>query len=239
MPYDYLDLTNEVLARMNEVELTSSNFVSGARGFQVQCKNAVNDAVNYVNQREFGWPFSHATSTVTLVANTTRYSIPATATHVDYETFRISKDNTLGVAGTTLRVLDYKEYVDKFIDQESTTGVGGVPIYVFRTPDNNYGLYPYPDKAYELKFEYFDKPTALAAATDVPTVPEQFRQVIADGATAYAYQYRGEAQQYGINFSRFEDGIKHMQSILLNRADYVRSTYIPHSQRYGINVAMF
>ena len=127
--------------------------------------------------------------------------------HVDYETFRISKDNTLGVAGVTLRVLDYKEYVDRFIDQESTTGVGGVPTYVFRTPDNNFGLYPYPDQAYELKYEYFDKPTALAQPTDVPTIPEQFRQVIVDGATAYGYQYRGEAQQYGINFSRFEDGI--------------------------------
>ena len=48
--------------------------------------------------------------------------------------------------------MDYKEYVDKYIDQESTSDdVGGVPIYVFRTPDNNYGLYPYPDKAYTLK----------------------------------------------------------------------------------------
>jgi hypothetical protein len=90
-----------------------------------------------------------------------------------------------------------------------------------------------------LKYEHFNKPTALSAATDAPTVPEQFRQVIVDGATAYAYQYRGEAQQYGINFKRFEDGIKHMQSILLNRTDYVRSTYIPHSQRYGINIAAF
>ena len=144
MAYDYLGLTNEVLARMNEVELTTSNFVSGARGFQVQCKNAVNDAVNYINQREFGWPFSHATKTETLVVDQTRYSIPTDATHVDYETFRISKDNTLGVAGTTLRVLDYKEYVDRFIDQETTGGSGGVPTYVFRTPDNNYGLYPYP-----------------------------------------------------------------------------------------------
>ena len=213
--------------------------LSGARGFQVQCKNAVNDAINYINQREFGWPFSHATKTQTLVADQTRYSIPTDAIHVDYETFRISKDNTLGVAGTTLRVLDYKEYVDRLIEQETTSDVGGVPIYVFRTPDNNYGLYPYPDKAYTLKYEHFNKPTALSAATDAPTVPEQFRQVIADGATAYAYQYRGEAQQYGINFSRFEEGIKHMQSILLNRTDYVRSTYIPHSQRYGINVATF
>lgn len=239
MAYNYLGLTNEVLARMNEVELTASNFVSGARGFQVQCKNAVNDAINYINQREFGWPFSHATKTQTLVADQTRYSIPTDAIHVDYETFRISKDNTLGVAGTTLRVLDYKEYVDRLIEQETTSDVGGVPIYVFRTPDNNYGLYPYPDKAYTLKYEHFNKPTALSAATDAPTVPEQFRQVIADGATAYAYQYRGEAQQYGINFSRFDEGIKHMQSILLNRTDYVRSTYIPHSQRYGINVATF
>ena len=50
MAYTYLDITNEVLARMNEVALTSSNFAA-ARGFQVQCKNAVNDAINYINQR--------------------------------------------------------------------------------------------------------------------------------------------------------------------------------------------
>ena len=238
MAYDFLGLTNEVLARMNEVVLTATNFTA-ARGYQIQCQNAVNDAINYINQREFGWPFSHSTQTETLVASQTRYTVPTGTQHVDYETFRISKDNTLGVDATTLRVLDYKEYVDKYIGQETSSGVGGVPNFVFRTPDNNYGLYPYPDKAYVLKYEFYSSPTALAAATDVPTVPEQFRQVIADGATAYAYQYRGEAQQYGLNFTRFEEGIKHMQSILLNRTDYVRSTYLPHSQRYGINVAAF
>ena len=238
MAYDFLGLTNEVLARMNEVVLTATNFTA-ARGYQIQCQNAVNDAINYINQREYGWPFTHATQTETLVASQTRYTVPTGTQHVDYETFRISKDNTLGVDATTLRVLDYKEYVDKYIGQETSSGVGGVPNFVFRTPDNNYGLYPYPDKAYVLKYEFYSRPTALAAATDVPTVPEQFRQVIADGATAYAYQYRGEAQQYGLNFTRFEEGIKHMQSILLNRTDYVRSTYLPHSQRYGINVAAF
>ena len=238
MAYDYLGLSNDVLNRMNEVELTTATFAS-ARGFQIQCKNAVNDAINYINSREYGWPFTHATQTQTLVSGQTRYTIPTGTQSVDYETFRISKDNTLGIAGVTLRIIDYKEYVDRYIDQESTTGVGGVPIYVFRTPDNNYGLYPYPDKAYELKFEYFSSPTVLVNATDVPTIPEQFRQTIVDGATAYGYQYRGESQQYGINFARFEEGIKHMQSILLNRTDYVRSTYIPYSQRYGVNVAGF
>lgn len=236
MAYNYLDITNEVLSRMNEVELTASNFTT-SRGFQTQCKNAINDAINYIFQREFSWSFSHSEQSETLVAGQTRYSIGATLYHVDYDTFRIEKDNTLGVAGVTLREIDYKEYVDKFIDQESTSNVGGVPIYVFRTPDNNYGMYPYPDKAYTLKFDAYVKPTALSAATDVPTIPEQFRQVIVDGATAYGYQYRGEAQQYGINFARFEEGIKHMQSLFINRNfSYLRSTYIPRSQRYGTSI---
>ena len=234
MAYDYLDITNEVIARMNEVVLTAANFTT-ARGFQIQCKNAVIDAINYVNQREFGWPFTHVTQTETLVAGQTRYTAPANTQSIDYDTFRISRDSTLGAAGNTLRIIDYKEYKQKYINQETTTNVGSVPKFIFRTPDNNYGLFPYPDKAYELKYEYFIKPTALAAATDVPLIPEQFRQVIVDGATAYSYQYRGESQQYGINFARFEDGIKQMQTLLLNRADYVRSTYIPYSQGYGIN----
>tara|TARA_R100001480_G_scaffold9597_2_gene17981 strand:- start:891 stop:1490 length:600 start_codon:yes stop_codon:yes gene_type:complete len=179
----------------------------------------------------------HELQTETLVAGTTRYSIGATVYNVDYETFRISKDDSLGVAGTTLRIMDYNQYVDTHIDQESTSDVGAVPLYVFRTPDNNYGLYPYPDKAYTLKYDAYVRPTALSAATDAPTIPEQFRQVIVDGATAYGYQYRGEAQQYGINFARFEEGIKHMQSLFINRNySYVRSTYIPQSQRYGTSV---
>jgi hypothetical protein len=223
---------------MNEVALTSANFTA-ARGFQVQCKNAVNDAINYVNQREFGWPFTHQTTTQTLVAGQTRYTIPADTQSVDYDTFRISKDDTLGVSGITLRIMDYKEYTQKYIEQETTNNAGAVPIYIFRSPDNNYGLYPYPDKAYSLTFEYYSKPTPLTAHGDVPSVPEQYRQVVVDGATAYAYQYRGEAQQYGINFSRFEEGIKQMQTILLNRADYVRSTYIPYSQKYGAGAGGF
>ena len=73
MAYTYLDITNEVLARFNEVVLTA-NFANSS-GFQTQCKNAVNDAINYIFQREFGWSFSHAQQTETLVAGTTRYTV--------------------------------------------------------------------------------------------------------------------------------------------------------------------
>lgn len=229
MAYTYLDITNEVLARMNEVTLTSSNFTT-ARGFQIQCKNAVNDAINYINHSEFNWPFNHATASDTLVAGTTRYTIPTTAKTVDYDTFRLVKDSSLGTNGGGLARLDYKEYVDKYIEQEDDATVeGGSPKHVVRTPDNNYLLYPYPDKAYTLKYEYYDQPVALVAATDVPSTPEAYRQVVADGATAYAYQYRGELDQYNANWARFQEGISNMRSILTNRYPYARSTVIGRS----------
>ena len=75
MAETYLTLTNKVLARLNEVELTSSTF-SSARGIQTQVKTAINEAVRYINQREFNYPFNHATESKTLTAGVVRYSLP-------------------------------------------------------------------------------------------------------------------------------------------------------------------
>lgn len=229
MAKTYLSLANEVLNRMNEVELTAANF-HNARGFQVQCKNAVNDAILYINSREFEWPFNYSEQTETLVAGTTRYTLDSTLKHADYDTFRLTKDSTLGSPGGALKKMDYKEYMDKFIEQEDDATVsGGLPSHVFRSPDNNWGLYPYPDAAYEVKFEAFLYTTQLTTQDTETAIPEQYRTVIVDGATAYAYLYRGEKEQYMINWERFEDGITQMQSILINRYDYVRTSMISRS----------
>ena len=103
---------------------------------------------------------------------------------------------------------------------------GGVPRSIVRTPDNNYLLHPYPDKAYTLNFDYFTFPSDLSAHGDTTTIPDRFAPVIVDGATAYVYQYRGELNQYQLNFERFEQGIKNMQSLLINKFEYVRSTIV-------------
>jgi hypothetical protein len=299
MAETYLTLTNKVIARLNEVALTSATF-SNARGIQVQCQNAVNEAIRYINQKEFQYPFNHATDTEVLTAGVVRYSVPATTKTVDYNTFRVIKDSDLGVTGGRLKILNYNDYVNNFITQEdeinstttstthtdsvttitvsSTTGFdsagtlfigneqitytgttsttftgctrgagsttatsiasgitvtqfdgGGIPEFVVRTPDNNYLLYPFPTKSVTIKFDYYTFPTDMSAHGDTTTVPDRFAAVIIDGATAFVYQYRGETQQYQLNFGRFEQGIKNMQTLLINRFDYVRSTYIPQS----------
>ena len=112
---------------------------------------------------------------------------------------------------------------------------GGVPEHVIRTPDNNYLLYPFPNKSYSIKFDFFTFPSDMSAVTDTTSIPERFDAVIVDGATAFVYQYRGETAQYQLNFQRFEQGIKNMQTLLVNKFQYVRSTYIPRTGTYGAN----
>ena len=302
----FLSLTNSVLARLNEVALTSTTFAS-ARGIQVQTQNAVNEAIRYINQREFNYPFNHSTETKTVTAGVVRYSIPTSAKTVDYNTFRIVKDSDLGNSGYRLSQLDYNEYINAVSDQEdeinttttstthtdsvetitvsSTSGFdssgtlhigneeitytaigssttftgctrgaggttaasiasgvtvaqfdqGGVPEHVIRTPDNNYLLYPFPNRSYSIKFDHFTFPTDMSAHDDTTSIPARFDAIIVDGATAFVYQYRGETQQYQLNMDRFEQGIKNMQTLLINKFQYVRSTYIPRTGIYGAN----
>ena len=98
-----------------------------------------------------------------------------------------------------------------------------------RSPDNGYLLQPYPNKSYSIKFDYYTFPTDLSAQDDTTSIPARFDAVIVDGATAFVYQYRGETAQYQLNFARFEQGIKNMQSLLVNKYEYIRSTYIPRT----------
>jgi len=304
MAETYLTLTNKVISRLNEVELTSSTF-SSARGIQVQCKNAINESIRFINQREFNYPFNHSTATQVLTAGVVRYDLPTSTKTVDYNTFRLVKDSDLGNVGRRLRQLQYNEYISKVVEQEDeissttlsqshtdsvttftvastvgfdsvgtlhvgneiitytaigssttftgcvraasstvasahATGVvvtqfdgGGIPQFITRTPDNNYLLYPFPTKSYSVKFDFYTFPTDMAAHGDTTSVPDRFAAVIIDGATAFVYQFRGETQQYQLNMQRFEQGIKNMQTLLVNRFQYLRSTFIPRTGVHG------
>ena len=308
MALTYLELTNDVLTRMNEVVLTSTNFTD-ARGVQVQAKNAINEAIRHINQKEFAYPFNHASNSSTVVPGVVRYTIPTGTKYIDYNTARIKKNSDVSSSGVNLKKLNYNEYISKeFANQEddiksttldgthtdsvttltlaSSTGFategtvfvgseeitytavsgntltgctrgadsttaaayssgvvvtqfdnGGLPQYIVRTLDNNYLLYPFPDKEYTLLYDYFTFPDDLSAHGDTTSIPDRFKPVITDGATAFLYQYRGEMQQYQINFERFEDGIKNIQSLLINKFDYIRSTVInrPTSSNSGVS----
>ena len=64
---------------------------------------------------------------------------------------------------------------------------------------------------------------------DVPSIPEQYKYVVVDGAMYYAYQFRGDTQAAQMAFNKFEQGIKHLRSIHINRTQYIRDTRVQPS----------
>jgi hypothetical protein len=165
-----------------------------------------------------------------------RYSYPSDAKTIDFDSFRIKRDAALGNETRKLKTVVYEDYLDKFVDAEyntSNTGIRTLPYLVFRSPSMEYGVYPPPDKAYEIVYEYYRLPVDLINATDVPSTPEQFRYIIIDGAMYYAYMFRGNTQDAQLQFVRFEEGIKNMRTLYINRYEYVRDTRVSSSSSNG------
>lgn len=234
MAYDFIGLVNDVNRRLNEVELTETNFAS-AVGFYSSAKEAVNSSIRQINYEQFEWPFNHVTEEETLVVGDTRYSFPSDLKTADMDTFRIKASSTLNSETSRLSILSYEEYLDKYVDQEYNYNNPnkGIPRFVFRTPDMSYGVVPAPDKAYSIVYEYYRLPIDLINATDVTTIPEQFRSVITDGAMYYAYLFRGNTQDATLTLDKFKKGIEQMRTIYINRTDYVRTTAIERRGNYG------
>jgi len=231
MAYNYLDLVNEVNRRLNEVELTSANF-SSAVGFYAHNKDAVNAAIRDINHTHYEWPFNHVLAEETLTAGTIRYAFPSDANTIDFDTFRIEEDATFGNATVKLTILSYEDYLSRYIDHEYTTDSSKreVPSYVFHAPSLEYGVVPAPNSAYTIFYEYYRVPVDLSSYSDVPSIPERFRHVIIDGAMAYAYLFRSNEQSAVMSKNKFEEGIKRMRSMLVNRYSYVRSGMINTTQ---------
>ena len=229
MAYNFLGLVNDINRRLNEVELTSSNFVS-AKGFYSTAKDAVNSAIRHINHEEFYWPWNHVEEEDTLTVGTTRYGYPYDAKTIDMDSFRIKRDDSLNIGTVKLKNLNYKEYLDKYVDYEynSSASMQKVPSFVVRAPSQEFLLVPTPDKAYELVYEYYRNPVELELFDDVPSIPIEFKHIIVDGAMFYAYQFRSDTQAAQISQAKFETGIKYMRSLYINHYDYVRSTMITH-----------
>ena len=170
-----------------------------------------------------------------LTANTIRYSFPADANTIDFDSFRIKQDTGLGNATQKLTVISYEDYLDRFIDQEydSTGSQSKLPQYVFHAPSLQYGIVNSPDKAYTLVYEYYKIPDDLSTYDTFPTVPERFKHVIVDGAMFYAYMFRGNEQSATLSKSKFEEGVKRMRTMLVNRYIYMRSGVITPSKSTG------
>ena len=133
----YVQLTNELLRRLNEVPLdTAGDGFTTVRNVQAAAKDAVNSSLREIYQNGQEWPFLKNTYTQTLTAGTRQYSFPADYSTVDWETFYLKKHSTQENQPRVLKPLTYEDYTTnhrpKDDEGDQTNGMTA-PEHVYQT----------------------------------------------------------------------------------------------------------
>ena len=227
MPSTYLNLCNQVLRRLNEVELTENDFAN-ARGVQALVKDSVKNAVAKINQSEFEWPFNSASYTQTLTQGQSEYTWPTFLKSADWNSFQISKNDALGVGYKHLTPINRDDWYRLHRDDDYNAGnLGrGVPENVFASHGQGYGVTPSPDAAYQIRFNYFLNYTDLTNASDTTRIPETFDAVLVEGALYFLYMFKDTLEASQIAIQVFNQGIKDLQTLYINKYEYVTDTRI-------------
>ena len=221
----FIALTNKVLRRINEVELTDVNFIN-AKGVHALAKDAVNDSVNSINAQRFEWPFNAFEHQQVLQIGYNEYAWPSSLKTVDWESFEIQKD--ADNQAKALRLINRDEWYMRYRDVDYNnldTGID-IPDFVFPTHGEGFGVSPVPDANYTVRYRYWITPAQMVAANDTTTIPEQFEYVIIDGALYTINMFREADNTLGFVQKNFAAGIKAMVNVLLNDYEHVYDTRV-------------
>lgn len=223
----YGDLVNDVLADFNEVVLTEANFASTSIGFYQVVKNSVNNALRKIYEQEQEWPFNHDTWTEIMVSLQTDYIFPQDTSKIDWNSFKLMRDDTLPIAANKLRYLEYSDYLTHWWPQDAQDDTGNSPLYVVPGKDLTWYVSPPPDKAYTIEYDYWKQPLDCVNYDDIPTVPDRYRYVVKDGAKIDCYAFRQNVQEAQNYEGKFQAGIKTMRTQLMNTYLYMQDTRAP------------
>jgi hypothetical protein len=236
MASTYLNLTNRLLRKLNEVEISEADFGT-TRGVQSLAKDAVRDAIAQINQAEYEWPFNAAEHTQLLAVGQEEYSWPTTYKIADWNTFQILGNPSLDVQHKMLDFTDRDIYFKYHKDTDDKAGTAGIrcPRMVAPSHGNGYIVTPSPDKEYTVQFKYYMNNVGLVNANDATRIPEVYENVIIDGAIYYMYMFRDNPESAGVAIQVFQQGVKNMQSILINKYESVYDTRVSKKLKSGKN----
>jgi len=231
MSTTYLALTNDLLRRINEVQLTTANFAT-AKNVQAIAKDAINNSIREILQDGHQFPFLKTAQSQTLTSGTATYDFPTDMASVDWDTFYVSQLTSALNTAKPLPVVSFEEYTQKYRALDDSSGSGGysAPNIVYQTAEEKFGVTPIPDAAYIVDYIYYKFPSDLTLQSDTTIIPDRFRYIVVDGAMVYMMRFRSNEQSAQIHNQKFQDGIKVMRRLLLDDPINVRSTVINRSK---------
>lgn len=192
----FLVLTNKLLRRLNEVQLTDTSFAS-ARNVQAMAKDAIIAAIAEINTREYQWPWNKAEGTV--IANNDAYEFtwPTDTTVPLWDSFKITGVPADAIVSSYLIPISQEEWLKEYrqLDVDSIPDGGkDKPVFVFPIV-GGFGVSPMPNKAYTITYEYYTVPNELVAQDDTTNIPTSYDYVLINFALKHYYMYKDNTQQ--------------------------------------------
>jgi len=229
MATTYITLVNDLLRRINEVQLTTTGDGFGTvKNVQAIAKDAINNSIREILQDGHQFPFLKTTKSQTLTAGTKTYSFESDMASVDWDTFYLNELESASNTPRALPVISFDQYTQNYRAIEDSAGTGGraSPTIAYQTAENKFGVTPVPDAAYVVDYVYYSFPNDLSAFNDTMIIPDRFKYIIIDGAMVYMMRFRSNEQSAQIHQQKFIDGIKTMRRLLLDDPISVRSSMI-------------
>jgi hypothetical protein len=223
----YLDLTNRLLRRLNEVEIQDSDFLS-AKGIQATAKDAILDTLREISERRTDWGFNAVQHEQVLGVGVEEYAWYDDFSTADWSSFVVKKDPTLNINTKPLIPIQREDWYNKLksTDYDSESGGRGVPDYVCATHGNGWAVSPSPDKTYTIQYRYYKAPTDLVNSTDTTEIPTRFDYVIIAGALVHMGLFKEDNELVAINQQKFEKGLATMVQSLTASPEYIHSTMV-------------
>jgi len=229
----FLELTNILLARLNEVPLNSSTF-SNPGGFYAQAKEAINASMLDICRKYSKMPFLHGTHTITVVSGTNSYSLSGSLNPTDWDTFYLKQDLTKStpVYQKPLLHRDYNEYMQQQYadDVNADSSLWSQPrIIVQDLTGNGCLISPFPDQSYVINYEAWTIPTAMVNYSDVCVIPDQFQNVLVNGGMMYAMMFRENIDSATKWEGKFKESMAEMARQIVPQDPYIKSPYVPRA----------
>ena len=123
-----------------------------------------------------------------------------------------------------LQYLSHDEWFESYSEtdlNQTSKNQFALPIYVYETTDEKYGVSPIPDRILSVTYKYYKTHSDLSGYTDVPLLPVRFHDTVVNRAKYYTYMMRANVAGTQLAEKDYLTGIKRMRIELLNQKNYM------------------
>lgn len=177
----------------------------------------IRSADRFVQLKYVNWKFLRGEYSADTVASTATAAKPANLKYWDFKTFFVIEPGS-----TDRNPIESVEY-DKIKGEVLDTSED-IPWRVIIMNDNNLMFDPTPDDAYTIEADYYNKPTLLAANSDISLIPDEYHEIIL-----------GRAMILYANFENAPEIKDQGEEIYLEQLALLENDQLPNQQHSRFN----